>query len=228
MDLSPYLTKTRIWEAAGALALTLWGMYKKELQDYFKASAKRLWAWLRAVFNPPASRVSDQLVAAVVKQGMGGLTSYLYLLLKEYAADRITVTEYVESEDGSVLATCLVEVRSGDMKSVQDDVQKLPVPPSIWTEVQRWHNQFLRAYYVPDARLLDNAALRVALLDSKVWSAYYHTLPDAEGKCRAVLALSWHDEHPLSDEQLRALHLSGRACETVLLLMVPLKPTSKP
>lgn len=217
---------TRLLELASGAGLVLWGIYKTELQAFFKSCCKRLWAWLVSWVRPVASRVSDAQIDLVVKSGMGGLTSYLYLLLKEYAADRITVTEYEECADGSVLATCLVEVRSGDMKSVQDNVQKLPIPAGLWLEIQRWHSQFLRAHYVPDARLLDNAPLRDALLASAVWSAYYHTLPDHEGKCRAVLALSWHNEHPLSDEQLRALHLSGRACETVLLLMVPLKPTS--
>ena len=215
-------------EWAGGLTLAVWTIYKKELQDWFKKLAGRCWAsWLRW-FAPPASRITDPQIEQIVRSGMGGLTSYLYLLLAEYAADRVTLTEYEECADGSVLATCLVEVRSGDMKSVQSDVQKLPLKPGIWREIQRWHNQFLRAHYVPDAHLLDNAPLRDALLDSGVWSAYYHTLPDEDGKCRAVLALSWHAEHPLTSEQERALHLSGRACETVLFLMLPLKPPSKP
>jgi len=228
MNVTKWLTPAHLLEAGGWLTLAVWTIYKKELQDFFKSLAKRCWGRLNVIFNPPASRVSDAQIDQVVKSGMGGLSSYLFLLLKEYAADRVTLTEYEECADGSVLATCLVEARSGDMKSVQDAVQKLPLPPGLWPEIQRWHSQFLRAHYVPDARLLDNAPLRDALLGSGVWSAYYHTLPDQQGRCRAVLALSWHDEHPLSEEQLRALHLSGRACETVLLLMVPLKLTSKP
>lgn len=225
MSWKTLLAPANLLEGLWIGGLALCGIYKKELQDFFKHSAKRCWARLSAFFSPPASRISDAQLAQVVKSGMGGLTSYLFLLLKEYAADRVTLTEYEESADGSVLATCLVEARSGDMKSVQNDVQRLLLKPGLWAEIQRWHGQYLRAHYVPDARLLDNALLRDALIDSGVWSAYYHTLPDQEGRCRAVLALSWHDEHPLTPEQERALHLSGRACEAVLLLMVPLKTT---
>jgi hypothetical protein len=221
------LTAPHLLQAGGALGLGLWGIYKKELQDAFKGYCKWAWARLVGFFSPPpASRVSDSVIDRAVKSGMGGLTSYLYLLLKEYAADRVTVTEYEECADGTVLATCLSEACSGDMKSIIEEVQRLPIPPGLWVEIQRWHNQFLRARYVPNAHLEDNAAFRDVLLGLKVYSAYYHTLPDQEGRCRAVLALSWHDEHALTAEQERALHLSGRACETVLLLMVPLKPAS--
>lgn len=229
MDWKNLLTAPHLLEVAGAACMGLWGIYKKELQDAFRNLSKKAWARLVAFFTPPpASRVSDSVIDRAVKSGMGGLTSYLYLLLKEYAADRVTVTEYEVSADGTVSATMLSEACSPEMKSIIDSVQRLPIAPGLWVEIQRWHNQFLRARYVPNAQIEDNAAFRDALLGLKVYSAYYHTLPDEEGRCRAVLALSWHDEHPLSLEQERALHLSGRACETILLLMVPLKPPLKP
>jgi hypothetical protein len=223
------VTGPHLLETAGVVGMGLWGIYKKELQDAFKDYSKRAWARLQLFFKPPpASRVSDSQIDRAIKSGMGGLTSYLYLLLKEYAADRVTVTEYEVCADGTVLATMLSEACSGELRSILDDVQRLPIAPGLWVEIQRWHNQFLRARYVPDARLEDNAAFRDALLALKVCSGYYHTLPDGDGNCRAVLAMSWHDEHLLNSEQQRVLHLSGRACETVLLLMLPLKPGSKP
>lgn len=206
---------------AGLALLTL---FKKELQDAFKSLSKKLYG--RLFRGHIARRVTDAELKQVLGSGLVGLETLLLLLLKEYRADRVTVTEYELAADGSVLATCLVEVRSADMQSVQSQVQALAIDPVLWQEIQRIHNQFGRWRYVADARTEDVAPLRAALLNSGVWSAYYQSLPNDKGECRAMLALSWHNEHLLSAEQLAALHLSGSACGTVLLLMAAWKPTS--
>ena len=86
MDLKNTLTSTRLLEAAGGAILVLWGIYKKELQDYFKASCKELYVRL---FPPPvALTLTKQQLGLIVDNGHAGLEMFLYLLLREYAADR--------------------------------------------------------------------------------------------------------------------------------------------
>jgi hypothetical protein len=223
MNLPDALTPTRLWEAAGALLLALWGMYKQELQDGFKVCCKRLYAhfFQRHI----ARRVTEAELKSILGSGLVGLETLLLLLLKEYAADRVTVMEYSE-KDGSHWATCVVEVRQAEMQSVQGAWQLRELPPGLWEEVCRINSLPGRKRYVQDARIEDVAPLRAALLASGVWSAYYQSMPTPTGQPSAMLSLSWHTEHLLTDAQLTALHLSGSACATVLLLMAAWKPTS--
>ena len=223
MDLPPALTSTRLWEAAGALTLALWGLYKKELQDWFKAWCKRVYA--RWVLPDVARRVSEAELKQILASGLVGLETLLLLLLKEYQADRVTVMEYSE-KDGSHLATCVVEVREAHMPSIQYLYQYTVLPPGLWTALEHIHAQPGRWRYVPDAQLEDNVPLRAVLTSSGVYSAYYQSLPAANGQPMAMLALSWGQPHELTAVQIAALKNSGIACATVWQLMAAWKPTS--
>ena len=137
MDL-PTLTATRLWEATSGLLLLLWGIYKKELQDWFKACGKRLYA--RFVLPDVARRVTDAELKAILASGMAGLKTMLLVLLKEYEADRVTVMEYRTGKDGHT-ATCVAEVRSADMPSIEYLFQNTPLPAGLWTAFEHIHAQ---------------------------------------------------------------------------------------
>lgn len=225
MTFQSLISLPHLVESASALTLAVWAIYKKEIQDLLKGSFNRLWVHL--FHRHIARRVTETELKTILGSGLQGLKTLLLIQLSEYQADRVTVTEY-EEKAGSRLATCVVEVRQAEMNSVQDSLQQTKVDPALWDELLRIHHLPTRACFVPDARLLDIAPMRDALLNSGVWSAYYQSLPNSAGQPRALLAISWHREHLLTDEQLRALRLSGIACATVLLLMEPWKPTAKP
>ncbi len=213
---------TTLLQWGWGVVLLLLGIYKKEVQDYSKGLFTR---WHGRLFPPEAAlRVTDAQLKTILGSGLEGLETLLLLLLKEYQADRATVTEYC---DGITSATCLVEVRVADMKSVRPTMQAMPLPPEVREEILRVHHAPNRARYVPDARMMDVAQLRTVLLNSGVWSAYYQSLPTTEGECRAMLSISWHQAHDLTAVQLDALRLSGAACATVLQLMAALKPPPK-
>jgi hypothetical protein len=223
MDLSPYLTTTRLWEAAGALTLALWGMYKKELQDWFKSCSKRLWA--RFFPGDTARRITEKELKQILSSGLARLETLLLVLAKEYGTDRVTLIEY-RKKDGLPLATCLVEVRQFEMQSVRH-LQDSPVGDAVWAYALHINSLPGRWHYVPDVRLLDVAAVRDALIESGVRSAYYMMFPTLTGQePLAALSFSWHTEKHLSAEMLTHLHSSGIACAAVLLLMDDWKPTS--
>ena len=210
-------------EWAGIAVLAVWGIYKKEIQESLNGWGKRCYAFVfvRAV---PA-RVSDRELDAIFGSGVRGLTTLLWLLLDEYKPDRVTVTEYAGT-NGSYTATCVAEVRRGEMQSVLD-MQGLPLAPDTWAEIQRIHAGADRTRYVPDAHLLDVAPLRTVLLNTGVWSAYYQSLSSTP-QPQAMLSLSWHQARELSAAELSDLHHSGIACATVWQLMAQLKATSRP
>jgi hypothetical protein len=222
------LTPQRVGEGAFGLLLIVWGIYKKEVQDGLRAGLKWGYNWVRGLFiKPPARRVSDTEMEAILGSGLEGLTTLLYLLEREYAADRVTITEYQEQADGSALATCVVEVRQAEMKSVLH-LRKSPISRELWRQIKRIAGLPHRVRCVLDARTEESAVLRVALLNSGVWSAYYQAMPDPleEYQKITILALSWHTPHELSPEQLRALLQSGVACAMVLSFMERLKQAS--
>lgn len=221
MDWKNLLTGPHLLEAAGAAWAVVWLKYKEEIISFFVDSGKRLLAWLFR--SEGARRLPDAELRQILASGLSGIESLLLVLAKEYAADRVTVTTYRKNES-SYLATLLVEVREAEMQSVRAAWQDSPVASELWDEIERIHNLPGRWTYVPDARLVDIAALRVALTESGVRSAYYQTLADSKGKARATLAISWHHDHPLSHEQTTAIHSSGIACATVLLLMDKMQP----
>jgi hypothetical protein len=236
MNWKTLLTPQRVGEGAFSLWLIVWGIYKKEVQDGLRAGFKWGYNWVRGYFTrPPAQRVSDDevatIVASVIGSDMEALTTLLYLLEREYAADRVTITTYAEQPDGSALATCVVEVRQAEMKSVLH-LRQSPIGKELWRQIKRITTLDHRVRSVLDARTEESAALRVALLNSGVWSAYYQAMPEPEEEEQeehpkiTLLALSWHTRHELSPEQLRALLQSGVVCATLLLSMDRLKKIS--
>jgi hypothetical protein len=213
-----------VLKALSGFALAALGKYHKEIQDFLIELGKRWWGfWLH---RHDGRRVSDSELQTILDSGLVGLETLLYYLLREYKADRVTVTEF-EEKDGSRWATCVVEVRQAEMQSVERQVQQMKVTPELWDEMVRIHNRPDRSLFVLDARAVDVAAMRAALLESGVWSAYYQSLPTSQGKPRAMLALSWHLEHLPTEVELRQLKFSGVACAAVLLSMAPWKPTGK-
>jgi hypothetical protein len=212
-------TPSHLLEAAGAVLLWCWKEYKPELLAFFKRCCTRLFR------QDIARRVTETELKEILDSGLVGLETLLLLLLKEYAADRVTVMEYSE-KDGSHFATCVVEVREAEMYSVQALYQNAKLPPGLWPALEHVHSQPGRWRYVPDARLEDNVPMRAALLSSAVASAYYLSFPSPDGHPKAMLALSWAREHLLTDAQLSALKKSGIACGYVWQLMAAIRPTS--
>lgn len=214
-------TTSTVWESILGAAGFVLVMYKKEIQDWLKESFKSL----RERFASPSevARVRAEQIKAIQKVGLDGLDSVTWLLLNEYKASRVTVTKYVK-RNGIYLATCVSEARATEMPSVIRDLQDFPVESSIWEEIERIHHLPGRKHYVPDAQLVDIAAMRDALLNSGVWSAYYQSLPNSKGQPWAVLAISWDRAHPVPDDLMQHLHASGIVCGTVLLIMEQANP----
>lgn len=217
-------TATTLWE--GILTLTGLGLltFKKEILDGLKEAFKHL----KQRFASPSTvaRAWDDQIAAIQKMGLDGLDTAVWLLLTEYKAQRVTVTKY-EKKDGIYSATCVSQALTTEMPSVLRDLQDFPVDSSVWEEIERIHRLPGRRLYVPDAQLVDIAAMRDALLNSGVWSAYYQSLPTSKGQPWAVLAISWNKAHPVSEEMMDHLHNSGVMCGTVLLFTEKPKRTSK-
>jgi len=207
-------TVTTLWEGILGAAGFVLVMYKKEIQDWLKESFKRL----RERFASPTevAKAWDAQIAAIQKMGLDGLDTAVWLLLTEYKAQRVTVTKY-EKKDGIYLATCLSQALTTEMPSVLRDLQNFPVDSSVWEEIERIHRLPGRRYYVPDAQLVDIAAVRDALLSSGVWSAYYQSLPTSKGQPWAMLAISWSQPYPVTEDLMDHLHNSGIMCGTVLL-----------
>jgi hypothetical protein len=214
-------TATTLWEGILGLTSFVLVMYKKEIQDWLKESFKLL----RERFAGPTAvaKVRDAQIQAVQKMGLDGLDTVVWLLLNEYKAQRVTVTKYVK-KDGIYLATCVSQALATGMPSVLRDLQDFPVDSSIWEEVERIHHLPGRKLYVPDAQLVDVAAMRDVLLNSGVWSAYYQSLPTSKGKPWAILAISWDKPHQMTEELLQHMQTSGIVCGTVLLIMEQVKP----
>lgn len=214
-------TATTLWE--GILTLTGLGLltFKKEILDGLKEGFKRL----REHFASPSevARVRAAQVEAIQKMGLDGLDTVVWLLLNEYKAQRVTVTKYAK-KDGIYLATCVSQALATGMPSVLRDLQDFPVDSSVWEEIERVHHLPGRKLFVPDAQLVDVAALRAALLNTGVWSAYFQSLPTSAGKPWAMLAISWDKPHPITEELLHHLQTSGIVCGTVLLIMEKAKP----
>ena len=223
MNAPPWLTAPHLLEAGGWLALAVWTIYKKELQDWLKGCCKRCYArWFQAGI---ARRVTEAELKDILSSGLVGLETLLLLLLKEYTADRVTVMEYSERA-GSHVATCVVEVREADMPSIQHLFQRTPLAPGLWAALEHIHAQPGRWRYVADARTEDNVPLRAVLTSSGVCSAYYQSLPSPEGQPVAMLAVSWARAHELTAAEQHALRNSGIACGTVWRLMAAWKPAS--
>lgn len=199
---------------AGALLLK----YKKPLEALGKRLLTRLFPSLAAVHQLSEAEVKELLGA-----GLESVETLLYLLLKEYDADRVTITAY-EPSDGGALATCEVEVRAAEMKSVRS-LQRSPIPADLWAEIQAVSLRPGKMRYVPDARAEDSAVLRAALPASGAWSAYYQTMPILPATSVRMLAMSWHQQHSLTEAEVAQLHLSGVACAAVLAIMSKVAPT---
>ena len=209
-------------EWAAALALAGWTIYKKELQDWFRACSKRLYA--RLFPSDTARRITDAELKQILKGGVTRLQTLLLVLAKEYETDRVSLVQFSKAADGSRLSTCLVEVREWEMQSV-DDLDATPVPAALWTESCRINRLPARCDYVPDARLHDIAPVRAALLRLGVRSAYYQMMPTLDGEePMAALSFSWRRDKPLGPDMLTHLHSSGIACAGVLLLMDAWRP----
>ncbi|TPG66054.1 hypothetical protein [Hymenobacter nivis] len=207
-------------EWIGGAVLVVWGIYKKEIQEKLNACGKYLLARLqgfgtslvRLVTPPPVERISDKEWDELLAADLEELETLLSVLLGEYKADRVTVTEYSESAGGH-LATCAVEARNSAMPSVLG-MQLMPLTPEAWEMIEEIHRRPGRYRYVPDVHTLEHAPLRAVLLNSGVWSAYYQSLSNGRGP-RAMLSLSWYTLHPLSELQLTVLHISGIACAAI-------------
>ena len=223
MNWKTLLTPSGLADAAIGAGLLLLGIYKKEVQDGFRALFGWCWAgllaWLRRVVQQDATQQSAIAgVDSMLASNKRGLTTLLLLLQKDYQTDRASFTEYELRSDGSAQVTCVVEVREAEMNSIAD-LQATPLPAPLWLEISRIPYLPGRALYVPDARTADSVAVQDALLTSGALSAYYQVMPDQEGKYQrfTMLALSWQGQHALSDKDLYALHQSGVACATALL-----------
>jgi hypothetical protein len=206
------------WALTGGSFVLL--KYRKQIQDWFIELAVRLRERFGSSSN--VAKVQQAQMKAIQKMGLDGLDTVVWLLLTEYKAQRVTVTKYVK-KDAIYLATCVSQALATEMPSVLRDLQDSPVDSSIWDEIERIHHSPGRKLYVPDAQLVDVAAMRDALLNSGVWSAYYQSLPTSKGKPWAVLAISWDKPHPMTDELLQHLQTSGIVCGTVLLIMEEVK-----
>lgn len=213
------------WLAAFSAGLWAWGWraWEKELKAAFTNSYK----WLKNIFNP--TRTLDKEIKQMKAAGVDGLTTLCYLVLEDpdVLCDRVTVMQYEELENGSVLATCLSEARHGRVRSVSDKWQQTAVPPPIWEELKRIHQAPERWRFVPDVNTVDVALMRAAMIESGVWSAYYQSLPTQSGRCQLVLAASWAKPHTLSSTAQKALLFSGNACATVWLMMEAAKESQK-
>lgn len=195
--------------------------YRKPIQDWLIELAVRLRE--RFSGSSDVAKVQQAQMQAIQKMGLDGLDTVVWLLLNEYKAQRVTVTKYAK-KDGIYLATCVSQALATGMPSVLRDLQDFPVDSSVWEEIERIHHSLGRRLFVPDAQLVDVAALRDALLNTGVWSAYFQSLPTSKGKPWAMLAISWDKAHPMTDELLQHLQTSGIVCGTVLLIMEQVKP----
>lgn len=203
--------KTILLEWGGAAATALLALYKTELQAYFKAKVSHLKVFFQRF--AAGRRLSLKEEKEILNAGLDGLDTLVWYLRDEYQCDRVTIVEYEKQDDGSRLATCLSEARVGGMPTVERDLQSERVHPDVWAELERIHSLEGHRHFVPDAHLVEIAAMRDALLKYGVYSGFYQSLPMPDGKCRALLSLSWHEPHaPLSALQLNALRLSGIAC----------------
>lgn len=205
------LTPTNIL-LVGAVWAIIWQAFKKEIIEYGGSTSKRLWVYFfsRGIVR----KLTQKELDLILKANLGRVNTLLLVLAKEWHTDRITVMRY-DKKGGAWLATCLVQVREAEMQSVEELYQNTPVDPAIVAEVLRIHNLPGRNYYVPDARLVDIAAMQAALLASDVRSAYYQSMPNSKGELLALLAISWRTEHPLSEKDLHLLYYSGLACAAV-------------
>lgn len=205
------------------IAGTLLVKYKKPIEAFLLRLAGKLLGrfW-------PFAESGRQLTQAEVKEilgaGLENVETLLYLLLKEYQADRVSITVYELQETGGALATCEVEVRTADMQSVRN-LEKTPIPAALRAEIWAINSLPGRMLYVPDARASESAAVRAALPASGAWSAYYQSMPTSQDTERRLLAMSWQAEHLLTPQQLAQLHLSGIACAAVLQIMSRVKAT---
>lgn len=206
-----------VLKAVTALVGALLVKYKKPIEAFCIGVGKRLLGHSVSSLDEELEELRDA--------GLERIETLLYLLLREpdYKADRVTIFLYVAQEDGGALATCEVEVRSAEMKSVRN-LNQHPIPLALKNEI--WAIGLLpgKELYVPDARAAESAALRAALPASGAWSAYYQLMPARQDKPgqpeeRRLLAMSWQAPHELSPAQLTQLHLSGLACAAVLELM---------
>jgi len=196
----------------GAVWAVIWGIFKKEIMEWGGTTSKRLWAYCfsRGIVR----KLTQKELDLIIKSNLGRVNTLLLVLAKEFTADRVTVTRY-DRKDGQLLATCLVQVREAEMQSVEELLQNSPVDPAMRAELERWHHLPGRNYFVPDARLVDIVPMRDALLSSGVRSAYYHSFPNSKGEQWAILAVSWHKDHLLSEKDLHLLYYSGLACAAV-------------
>lgn len=205
------------------LAGTLLLKYKKPIEAYLLKLASKLLGrfW---PFAASGRQLTEAEVKEILGAGLENVETLLYLLLKEYQADRVTITLYEPEETGGALATCEVEVRAADMQSVRN-LDKTPLSAGLRGEIWAINSLPGRMLYVPDARASDSAVVRAALPASGVWSAYYQSMPTSQDTERRLLAMSWQTAHLLTPEQLAQLHLSGIACAAVLQIMSKVKAT---
>jgi len=222
MTLLTLLTPTNIL-LFGAVWAVIWQAFKKEIIEHSAITSKRLWAYFFA--RGIVRKLTQKELDLIIKSNMGKVNTLLLVLAKEFMADRVTVTRYDKS-GGQWLATCLVQVREAEMQSVEELLQGTTIDPAIMAELHRIHNLPGRNYYVQDARLVDIAAMQDALLNSGVRSAYYQSMPSSKGELWAYLAISWHNDHPLSEKDLHLLYLSGLACAAVFSSTESMNPAT--
>jgi len=218
-------TTERLFDLLIAITIIVWGIYKKELQDYARSLFSNLHQrfFLRSI----AYRITDEEVVQIKRAELGPLKSWLLVLAKEYLPDRVTVTKFVKT-DGAYLATCLAEVIDLEMTSIEDQVQKKAMPDDMMEELKRFHHLDGRWFYVSDARLVEVATFRDALISSGVRTAFYQSLPNSKGEFWAILAMSWRKERLFTPEDLRDLHYSALACAYILQSSEAWKQTKKP
>lgn len=204
-------------------ALTVLGKW----QMFQTAGEKLLTRWVEGrPWRQMGRRLSDEESARILSHEREELETLVLLLRDAHKADRVTVVEYECPEDGRKLATCIEEDREPRMASIRAQLQRTPLDPSVWAEVQRVHSSPLRCLYVPDVRTLEVPALRSQLIRSGVRTAYYQSLPAVGGHCGGMLSLSWSSSTLLSDEDLAGLHWSGRTLATVLRAIWSYQPTA--
>jgi hypothetical protein len=214
----------------------LWATYKKEILDWTKELLKKIFDGLRALLlwllrlllkEPVARRVTDSEFKDALALGFEEIEILLYLLMKEYEVDRVTVFWYEEQKDGSALASCVVEAKQGEIPSMRN-MQQQAIPLPLWYEIKRISAMPGRKRYVPDAQIEESAAMRAALRKYGVATAYYEMMydPTGEYKCCHLLALSWHSEKILTELHLKAFHNSAIAAFAILKVTDHLKGTS--
>lgn len=176
-----------------------------------------------------AQTVPLVLLTAAAGAGKSELEIMCLWLKEEWKVDRLTVMEFTAAPDGQgLLATCIMEEHSARMPSVKAAFTLAPLLPEIEGEIRRIHAQDCHCLYVPVAGLVELRAMRAALQQSAVSSAYYQTLPAVAGHAGGLLSLSWKEEKRLTKKDLAALHFSVMSLASVLRMLWLLKVPEKP